>query len=187
VAAIAAFRQAGIRVKMITGDHPGTAIAIGREMGIGDGSRAVTGAELEAADDNFASIEHAVEQGRTIYDNLFNCRSLTESSLRPRLWFTNPAAWLSVGLLIVLQGLFVYVPVMNLWFHTAPLAAREWLLPIGVGLAIFLLVEVEKALARWLAPSAQPTARFITRPPGTGAGEATNRHELNYLKASHPQ
>ena len=51
VAAIAAFRQAGIRVKMITGDHPGTAIAIGREMGIGDGRRAVTGAELEAADD----------------------------------------------------------------------------------------------------------------------------------------
>ena len=49
IAAIAAFRQAGIRVKMITGDHPGTAIAIGREMGIGDGHRAVTGAELEAA------------------------------------------------------------------------------------------------------------------------------------------
>jgi magnesium-transporting ATPase (P-type)/uncharacterized membrane protein len=386
VAAIAAFRQAGIRVKMITGDHPGTAIAIGREMGIGDGSRAVTGAELEAADDaalrqivqnydvfartspehklrlvqalqangevvamtgdgvndapalkradvgvamgikgteatkeaaaivladdNFASIEHAVEQGRTIYDNLrksivfllptngaqalvilvavlfglalplapvqilwvnmvvavtlslalafepaetglmqrpprrpdapilgarllwrialvslliggatiavflfergqglamasaqtmavttlvlaqagflFNCRSLTESSLRPRLWFTNPAVWLSVGLLIVLQGLFVYVPVMNLWFHTAPLAAREWLLPIGVGLAIFLLVEVEKALARWLAPSPPPTARFITRLPGNGTGEASSRHELNYLKASHP-
>ena len=387
VAAIAAFRAAGIRVKMITGDHPGTAIAIGREMGIGDGRRAVTGAELEAADDaalgqivqnydvfartspehklrlvqalqangevvamtgdgvndapaltradvgvamgikgteatkeaaaivltddNFASIEHAVEQGRTIYDNLrksilfllptngaqalvvlvavlfgltlplapvqilwvnmvvavtlslalafepaeaglmqrpprrpdapildhwlrwrialvslliggatiavflfeqgrglplpsaqtmavntlvlgqvfflFNCRSLYESSLRPRLWFTNPAVWIAVGVLILLQGLFVYVPAMNLWFHTAPLAARDWLLPLAIGVGIFLVVEAEKALVRWLKPSLSPTARFITRPPGKDVGEPANRFELNYLKASHPQ
>ena len=51
VAAIAAFHQAGIRVKMITGDHAGTAGAIGREMGITDGDRAATGAQLEAASD----------------------------------------------------------------------------------------------------------------------------------------
>jgi magnesium-transporting ATPase (P-type) len=148
IAAIATSRQAGIRVKMITGDHAGTAAAISREMGITDeGARpAVTGAELEAAsnaalqqivtqtdtfartspehklrivkalqangevvamtgdgvndapalkradvgvamgikgteatkeaaevvltDDNFASIEHAVEEGRRIFDNL---------------------------------------------------------------------------------------------------------------------
>ncbi|WP_295390462.1 HAD-IC family P-type ATPase, partial [uncultured Thiodictyon sp.] len=50
IAAIAAFRQAGIRVKMITGDHIGTAGAIGREMGIGE--RAISGAELEAASDD---------------------------------------------------------------------------------------------------------------------------------------
>ncbi len=356
VAAIAAFRQAGIRVKMITGDHRGTAIAIAREMGIEDGRGAVTGAELEAADDealrqivrdhdvfartspehklrlvlalqangevvamtgdgvndapalkradvgvamgikgteatkeaaavvladdNFASIEHAVEQGRTIYDNLrksilfllptngaqalvilvavlfgfalplspvqilwvnlvvavtlslalafepsepglmqrpprrpnapilggwllwrmsfvslligaatvavflfeqgqgyrlesaqtmavntlvlgqvfflFNCRSLYESSLRPRLWFTNPVAWIAVGALALLQCLFVYAPFMNLWFHTAPLAARDWLLPTGIGLGIFLLVEIEKAVGGWIKPSASP-------------------------------
>ncbi len=51
IEAIATCRRAGIRVKMITGDHAGTACAIGREMGIGDGSSAVTGAELEAASD----------------------------------------------------------------------------------------------------------------------------------------
>src|SRR5690606_22808845 len=49
VAAIRACRQAGIRVKMITGDHAGTATAIAREMGIGDST--VTGAELETATD----------------------------------------------------------------------------------------------------------------------------------------
>lgn len=36
IQAIATCRQAGIRVKMITGDHAGTALAIGREMGIID-------------------------------------------------------------------------------------------------------------------------------------------------------
>jgi magnesium-transporting ATPase (P-type) len=51
IEAIAACHRAGIRVKMITGDHAGTARAIGKEMGIGDGGHAVTGAQLEAASD----------------------------------------------------------------------------------------------------------------------------------------
>jgi magnesium-transporting ATPase (P-type) len=84
---------------------------------------------------------------------LFNCRFLYESSLRPSRWFTNPVAWMAVGLLALLQGLFVYVPAMNLWFHTAPLAVRDWLLPTGIGVGIFLLVEIEKVLVRWLKPS----------------------------------
>lgn len=51
IEAIKACHTAGIRVKMITGDHAGTAIAIGKEMGVGDGVHAVTGAEIEAASD----------------------------------------------------------------------------------------------------------------------------------------
>ena len=348
IKAIAACREAGIRVKMITGDHAGTAIAIGREMGITENSKAVTGAELESAsdedlrrivpesdifartspehklrlvqalqannevvamtgdgvndapalkradvgvamgikgteatkeaaeivlaDDNFASIERAVEEGRTIYDNLqkailfilptngaqslvilvavllgldlplvpvqilwanmvtavtlslalayepaepglmrrpprrpgapilgehalwriafvslliggatfavflfneargysiersqtmavntlvlgqvfylFNSRFLRESSLRLDLLFTNRVAWIAVGVLVILQLLFVYVPFMNLWFQSAPIPARDWLLPIGIGFVIFLAVEAEKALLR---------------------------------------
>ena len=138
--------NAGINVKMITGDHLLTARSIGEKMGIGDGTDAISGKELEnvegdelvrlveendvfarsspehklkivealqtqnqivamtgdgvndapalkradvgvamgikgseaskeaseivLADDNFATIERAVEEGRTIYDNL---------------------------------------------------------------------------------------------------------------------
>ncbi|MCG2634432.1 MAG: cation-transporting P-type ATPase [Gammaproteobacteria bacterium] len=145
-AAVQACQSAGIRVKMITGDHAITARAIGAQMGIGDGATVVKGIELETfneaqlqnavlqcdifarvspeqklqlvtalqaagevvsmtgdgvndapalkradvgvamghkgtevakeaaemvlADDNFASIAHAVEEGRTVYDNL---------------------------------------------------------------------------------------------------------------------
>lgn len=146
IEAVAQCRAAGIRVKMITGDHGVTASAIARQLGMGDRLRAVTGPEIEAmdetalqqavqdtdvfaraspehklrlvralqargevvamtgdgvndapalkqadvgvamgrkgteaakqagaivlADDNFASIAHAVEEGRTVYDNL---------------------------------------------------------------------------------------------------------------------
>ncbi|MDP1637400.1 MAG: HAD-IC family P-type ATPase [Candidatus Nitrotoga sp.] len=346
IAAIKACHTAGIRVKMITGDHAGTARAIGREMGIGDGAHATTGAEIEAAsdevlqqiahdndifartspehklrlvkalqargevvamtgdgvndapalkradvgvamgikgteatkeaadivlaDDNFSSIERAVEEGRTIYDNLkkailfilptngaqglvilaavvfglvlpltpvqilwvnmivavtlalalafeppepgvmsrpprdpnaalldraflwritfvslliggatlavfevelaldmpldvartlavntlviaqafylFNCRFLSASSLRLGLLFSNRAAWLAVVVLVGLQMLFVYAPFMHRWFGTAPLEARHWLVPLAIGLAVFLLIEAEKAL-----------------------------------------
>jgi magnesium-transporting ATPase (P-type) len=348
IEAIRSCREAGIRVKMITGDHAHTASAIGRDMGIGSDARAITGAELEVAsddelrrlaaahdifartspehklrlvtalqangevvamtgdgvndapalkradvgvamgikgteatkeaaaivlaDDNFASIARAVEEGRTIYDNLrkailfilptngaqsfviltavafgrvlpltpvqilwvnmvtavtlalalafepaesnvmrrpprppdasildgvflwrivfvslliggatiavfltqrqlelelehartmavntlvvgqifylFNSRFLGESSLRLASLFTNRVAWLAVGVLLALQLVFVYAPAMQVWFGTAPLTARDWLLPLAIGIAVFLLVELEKLVIR---------------------------------------
>lgn len=50
VAAVRACREAGIRVKMITGDHALTALAIARQIGI-PAERALTGRELAALDD----------------------------------------------------------------------------------------------------------------------------------------
>jgi magnesium-transporting ATPase (P-type) len=58
--AIATSHRAGVAVKMITGDHPDTALSIAREMGItrgdagaaGAGPRVLTGAELEAMGDD---------------------------------------------------------------------------------------------------------------------------------------
>ena len=344
--AIAKCKTAGISVKMITGDHAGTAMAIGLEMGIGDGKKAVTGEELEKAsdedlrklvreydifartspehkirlvkalqangevvamtgdgvndapalkradvgismgikgseatkeaadivlaDDNFASIERAVEEGRTIYDNLrkailfilptngaealvilgavsfgmalpltpvqilwvnmvtavtlalalafepsepgimerpprdpkasilngallwritlvsvliggaailvfiyetaagysdelartiavntlvcgqvfylFNSRYIYKSALSFKRLFANRIAWAAIGALTVFQLIFVYAPFMQKWFGTEGMEIRHWLLTIGIGASVFLLVELEKKL-----------------------------------------
>lgn len=44
-------KQAGINVKMITGDHAGTALAIAQALGIGDGENVLRGHELETLSD----------------------------------------------------------------------------------------------------------------------------------------
>ncbi|MFN4148217.1 MAG: cation-translocating P-type ATPase, partial [Rhodocyclaceae bacterium] len=52
IAAVRACHTAGIRVKMITGDHADTALAIARQLGIvRDDGRALTGRRLAALDD----------------------------------------------------------------------------------------------------------------------------------------
>ncbi len=56
--AVATCKSAGVKVVMITGDHPLTAQAIARELGILHTGRVVTGAELEAMND--ADLERAV-------------------------------------------------------------------------------------------------------------------------------
>jgi magnesium-transporting ATPase (P-type) len=49
--AVARCQGAGIRVVMITGDHALTARSIGARLGIGDGTSAITGHDVEDADD----------------------------------------------------------------------------------------------------------------------------------------
>lgn len=49
--AIARCHRAGIRILMITGDHPATARAIAREIGLGKNDQIVTGMELDTMDE----------------------------------------------------------------------------------------------------------------------------------------
>lgn len=51
IEAVGQCRAAGVRVKMITGDHAVTAVEIGRQLGIGDGERVLTGREIDELDD----------------------------------------------------------------------------------------------------------------------------------------
>jgi cation-transporting ATPase I len=49
--AVAGIRRAGVRLLMLTGDHPSTAEVIARELDLLEGRRVVTGAELALASD----------------------------------------------------------------------------------------------------------------------------------------
>jgi magnesium-transporting ATPase (P-type) len=348
IQAVADCRSAGIRVKMITGDHAATALAIGKQLGLGEAVRATTGAEIETlddaqlrdvvaqtdifaraspehklrlvealqslghvtamtgdgvndapalrradvgvamgrkgteaakeaaemvlADDNFASIAHAVEEGRTVYGNLkkaivfilptnaaqagmvliaillgltlpitpvqilwvnmvsavtlalalafehpepeamhqpprspseplltrfmlwrvvfvtvflvagslglflwelergvpieiartaainalvmgeifylFNCRRLTAPVVGWSGFFGNRAVLIAIGILIVLQGLFTYLPVLQTLFATAALDLAAWGRIFLFGLIVYSVVEIEKAVIR---------------------------------------
>jgi magnesium-transporting ATPase (P-type) len=185
IIAVRRCRDAGIEVKMITGDHLATARAVGASMGIGVGRGAMLGSELAAlddealgrvvldtdvfaraspehklrlveamqahklvvamtgdgvndapalkradigvamgrggtevarraaemvlSDDNFASIEHAVEEGRTVYDNI-----------RKGILFIMPTsvAEALMILLAVVMGLALPItPVQILWVN----------------------------------------------------------------------
>lgn len=187
IRAVRECHSAGIRVKMITGDHALTACVIGRELNIGDGEHSVTGQQIETmseeelrrvtrevdvfarvspehklrlvaamqaeghvvamtgdgvndapalkradvgvamgrkgtevareaahmvlTDDNFASIAHAVEEGRTVYDNL-----------RKAIIFilpTNGAETLTVVVAILLGLALPITAVQILWVNLA--------------------------------------------------------------------
>ncbi|PKQ19046.1 MAG: hypothetical protein CVT68_00425, partial [Actinobacteria bacterium HGW-Actinobacteria-8] len=79
---------------------------------------------------------------------LFNARFLRAASFHPSRLFSNPVAWIAVGVLLVLQMGFVYLPFMQSLFGTAALSLRHWVIPVVIGLGIFAVVEVEKAVVR---------------------------------------
>ncbi len=74
---------------------------------------------------------------------LFNCRKIETQSIG-KGFFSNPYAFWAAGALIVLQMVFVYLPFMNTFFGTRPIAAIYWLYPLAAGALVFLLVELEK-------------------------------------------
>lgn len=77
---------------------------------------------------------------------LFNCRFLRSSGLRWSVLTGNKAVYVSGGILLLLQLVFVYAPFMHPWFHSAPLGAREWGYTIAIAVLVFLLTEASKAI-----------------------------------------
>ncbi|MHC9290859.1 cation-translocating P-type ATPase [Mycobacterium sp. LTG2003] len=85
---------------------------------------------------------------------LLNCRFVTSSSLRPKVFRGNPWVWRMAGAMIVLQLLFTYAPFMHTWFHSAPITIRGWSVAIGLSIAVFLIIETAKWVGRRFMPAA---------------------------------
>jgi Ca2+-transporting ATPase len=76
---------------------------------------------------------------------LFNCRSLKDSAFKIG-FFSNRFLLLGVTLMMLLQLLFTYLPLMNQIFHSAPISLVHWGHIIGASFLIFIIVEIEKML-----------------------------------------
>ncbi|MCH8553728.1 MAG: cation-transporting P-type ATPase [Schleiferiaceae bacterium] len=78
---------------------------------------------------------------------LLNCR-FTYYPTIGKGFFSNPYAFLAIGVLAVFQLLFTYLPAFNYLFDTAPIKGQYWGWIIGYAVALFILVEIEKRLMR---------------------------------------
>ena len=101
----------------------------------------------------------SIEQARTVAVNvvvfveilyLFNARSLTRSPFQLG-FFSNQWAIGAAILMVLLQMLFTYAPFMNTLFGSASIPWQLWLDVLGVSLAAFAIIEIEKWIRRKLA------------------------------------
>jgi cation diffusion facilitator family transporter len=101
---------------------------------------------------------NALVAGEIAY--LFNSRFIHASALSGRGLFGNRYAWLAVAVLAALQAAFTYAPPMQALFATAAIDAEAWRRIAAFGLLLFLVVELEKGMARlWLGWRQKSQAR----------------------------
>jgi magnesium-transporting ATPase (P-type) len=86
---------------------------------------------------------NALVMGEICY--LFNSRFMFDSSLSRRGLLGSRAVLLTVGILLALQLAFTYFPPVQRLLGTAPIGAADWGIVTLAGLAVFLLVELEKS------------------------------------------
>lgn len=60
--------------------------------------------------------------------------------------FTNPKAFVIIGVMIILQLILTYVPFMQTAFYTEPLTLFEWGVSILCGLLILIVPELDKGI-----------------------------------------
>lgn len=77
--------------------------------------------------------------------HLFNSRSINKFAIN-KDFFNNKAVFVVCGILVVLQLAITYIPFMNNVFGTYPLEAHYWLYPFVMGVIVFIVVEIEKAI-----------------------------------------
>ncbi|MEO1016124.1 MAG: cation-transporting P-type ATPase [Pseudomonadota bacterium] len=98
-----------------------------------------------------------VEEARTIAVNtlivmeifyLISVRSLGNLSLSLRGILANRSVLIAISAVTALQFLFTYVPFMEAFFDTRPLGLVQCIQIISVGVALLMILELEKRLAR---------------------------------------
>jgi Ca2+-transporting ATPase len=78
---------------------------------------------------------------------LLNCRSLRDSIFRIGL-FSNPSVLVGIGVLLLLQAAFIYLPLFNDIFGTHPLDPADVALAAAVGAVVLPVVSLEKWFER---------------------------------------
>ena len=82
---------------------------------------------------------------------LLNTRYLLAPSWPQRALIGNRYVPLSIVAVLAVQALFTYAPFMQALFHTAALGGEVWARIVLVGVIIYVVVELEKWLARTLS------------------------------------
>lgn len=77
---------------------------------------------------------------------LFNIRRQHSAAFSGLFSRAARPAWISVAVVLALQGLYTYLPAMNLLFGTRPMPATLWALCTLAAASIFLIIECEKWL-----------------------------------------
>ena len=99
----------------------------------------------------------SIEVARTVAVNtlviaeifyLFNIRYMRDFVLTPDGIFGNKYALLAVLVVMVFQLLFTYLPLMQMFFHSASIDIYAWMRILAAGLLVFVAVEIEKWWAR---------------------------------------
>jgi Ca2+-transporting ATPase len=95
-----------------------------------------------------------IAQARTVAVNvfivmelfyLFNCRSLTQSVFQLG-FFSNMWVFGGVAVMLLVQIVYTYLPMMNRLFQSAPIDLGAWVRIVGAGMTAYLIVESEKWL-----------------------------------------
>lgn len=156
--AISMCHRAGIKVKMITGDHPATALAIEGQIGIsniGDQTDFLTGQALEKFSNDhlpgkvlssagFARVspEQKLRIVNSLQKNNQN-RSIIKIGI-----FSKRAFWIGILIMVTAQLGFTYFPLMNTLFRSLPMKFIDWVQVLLITFPVYFIVELEKWIWR---------------------------------------
>jgi Ca2+-transporting ATPase len=78
------------------------------------------------------------------FANLLSRRTI--GSVLSKYTFTNKKLLIAFGISLTLILLIIYIPLFNLYFHTAPLLPEDWLFPMVAGIISLMVFEYRKKI-----------------------------------------